>query len=385
MTPLVKKEIRLLLPSVAVCWALGLTNFFFRFNSAGSLANAWVFMLAFVLCGAMTVMLAISSFGSEISSGTFSNLLAQPVSRQKIWDTKILVLAASLLAVGIFWSGCGIVRLAMLGRNLALLDLVTTVGTFGLVVFSGGLWTVLLLRQVAAAFWFTLLVPGIMLVVLAGLLAGNSDAFNEGVIATVLGAYSLAGFFFARWLFFRAQDAQWSGGAIVLPEMRGWGRLKLFAGARRARSPRVALWRKEFQLYQSQFIMALALAVLHLGLIVTRKLGHFPRSSSTEFVLETFWWLWLVMPFLTGCAAVAEERKLGTHEAQLCLPVTRRAQFTVKLCVVLLLSVLFGAAMPLLFEGTRVLPDTRINLFSAFSSQFGGEVPKAMSQTFFGY
>ena len=295
------------------------------------------------------------------------------------------MLAASLLAVGIFWSACGIARLALLGRDLDLLDLVTTVGTFGLVVFSGGLWTVLLVRQVAAAFWFTVLVPGVMLVILAGLLAGNSDAFNEGVIATVLGAYSLAGFFFARWLFFRAQDAQWSGGAIVLPEMRGWGRLKLFAGARRARSPRVALWRKEFQLYQSQFIMALALAVLHLGLIVTRKLGHFPRSSSTEFVLETFWWLWLVMPFLTGCAAVAEERKLGTHEAQLCLPVTRRAQFTVKLCVVLLLSVLFGAAMPLLFEGTRVLPDTRINLFSAFSSQFGGEVPKAMSQTFFGY
>jgi len=225
MNPLVKKEIRLLLPGVIVCWALGLINFFFRFDPDGSLVNAWVFMLAFVLCGGMAVMLAISSFGSEISSGTFSNLLAQPISRQKLWDTKILVLAVSLLAVGIFWSACGVVRLALLGRNLGLLDLATTVGTFGLVVFSGGLWTVLLVRQVAAAFWFTVLVPGVMLVGLVGLLAGNSDEFNEGVIASVLGIYSLAGFFFARWLFFRAQDVQWSGGAIVLPEMRVLARL----------------------------------------------------------------------------------------------------------------------------------------------------------------
>ena len=51
----------------------------------------------------------------------------------------------------------------MLGRDLNLLDLFTGVGTFGLVVFSGGLWTVLLLRQVAAAFWFTVLVPGVHL------------------------------------------------------------------------------------------------------------------------------------------------------------------------------------------------------------------------------
>ena len=360
MTPLVKKEIRLLLPSVAVCWALGLTNFFFRFNSAGSLANAWVFMLAFVLCGAMTVMLAISSFGSEISSGTFSNLLAQPISRQKLWDTKILVLAASLLAVGIFWSACGIARLALLGRDLDLLDLVTTVGTFGLVVFSGGLWTVLLVRQVAAAFWFTVLVPGVMLVILAGLLAGNSDAFNEGVIATVLGAYSLAGFFFARWLFLRAQDAQWTGGAISLPEVHGLARLKLFAGAHRTWRPHTAMFVKELHLHQAQFVIAGALMLLHLGVIATRNLGHFPRNSSLEFILECFWGLWLVMPVLVGCTAVAEERKLGTLESQLCLPARRRTQFEIKLFVALSLSILFGTIMPLLFEGKRILPDVHI-------------------------
>ena len=103
MSPLVKKEIRLLLPSFVICCALALPNFFFRFNPDGSLQNWWWFSLAFVFCGAMAVMLALNSFGVEISSGTFSNLLAQPVSRQKIWETKIVLLAVSLSIVGIFW------------------------------------------------------------------------------------------------------------------------------------------------------------------------------------------------------------------------------------------------------------------------------------------
>ena len=249
MNPLVKKEIRLLLPGVAVCCALALPNFFFRFDPDGSLMGWWWFVLAFVFSGAMAVMLALNSFGAEISSGTFSNLLAQPVSRQKIWDTKISLLAVSLIIIGIFWSGCGIVRLIMLGRNLDLLDLFTGVGIFGLVVFSGGLWTVLLLRQVAAAFWFTVLVPGFLLVILMGLFADHSDEFGNGMVACVLGLYSLAGFFFARWLFFRAQDCQWTGGTLVLPEMGGLARLKSFAGGRGLWSACTALGRKQIQLH----------------------------------------------------------------------------------------------------------------------------------------
>ena len=354
MNAFIKKEIRLLLPSFGFACALALTNLFFRFNNDGSLAAAWWFFLAFAVCGALAVMLALNSFGAEISSGTFSNLLAQPISRQKIWDTKILLLAAALLAVGIFWSTCGLARRAMLGRNLGLLDLFTGVGIFGLVIFSGGLWTVLLLRQVAAAFWFTVLVPAFILILVTGLF--GDDYFATGILVSSLGAYSLAGFFFARWLFFRSQDLQWSGGAIVLPEMRGRARRKSAGGGLRAWRPHAALWWKEIQLHQSQFVLAGALALLHLGVLATRKFGNFQTNSSTEFILEIFWGLWLVMPLLVGAAAVAEERKLGTLAGQLCLPVKRRMQFAVKLRVVLLLSVLFGVVMPLLLEGQRICP-----------------------------
>ncbi len=200
------------------------------------------------------------------------------------------------------------------------------------------------------------LVPGVLIAIVGGFFGGESDEFMLGMVASVLGAYSLAGFFFARWLFFRAQDLQWSGGAIVLPELRGLRRLKAAGSGVRAWRPHSALFWKEIQLHQSQFIFAGVLLVLHLGVLAARQFGNFRKNSDTEFILEIFWGLWLVLPLLTGAAAVAEERKLGTQAAQLCLPVRRRTQFAVKFRMALMLSVLFGAVMPLLLEGQRILP-----------------------------
>jgi hypothetical protein len=214
------------------------------------------------------------------------------------------------------------------------------------------------------------LVPAFMLIVVSGLF--GDDDFATGILVCVLGLYSLAGFFFARWLFFRAQDLQWSGGNIVLPEMRWRARRESFGGGGRAWRPHAALWWKEIQLQQSQFVFAGVLLVLHLGVLAARHFGNFRNNSDTEFILESFWMLWLVLPLLTGAAAVAEERKLGTLTAQLCLPVRRRTQFAVKFRVALLLSVLFGAVMPLVLEGRGLLP--KLHLFP------GGMVANAVGQ-----
>ena len=100
------------------------------------------------------------------------------------------------------------------------------------------------------------------------------------------------------------------------------------SGRRTARQPprptghgaKAVLFWKELQLHQSQLVIAGVLALLHLGVIATRKFGHFRKIRCPDSLLETFWVLWLVMPLLVGCAAVAEERKMGTLEGQLCLP-----------------------------------------------------------------
>ena len=76
-----------------------------------------------------------------------------------------------------------------------------------------------------------------------------------------------------------------------------------------------------------------------------------------HFVLHACWVVWLFMPLLIGCTAVAEERRLGTLEGQLCLPATRRRQFLIKFFSAMLLSVVFGAVVPVILEGSRILPD----------------------------
>lgn len=374
MNAFVKKEVRLLLPNFLFAAAVALTLPFFRNHADSSFGGIIYNFALFVFFPAMIVMLALSVFGVEMSAGTFSNLLTQPVARQKIWETKITLLGLALLGLATLWCKTFLMSTAGSGHNATndikdWLDLSSIIIPFGLVIFSGGLWTVLLLRQVAAAFWFTLLAPGAILTVLAALFnTGDHDGnFFQGMCVTVLGLYSLAGFFFARWLFFRAQDVQWSGGTIVMPEIRGLSAWFTKSAARRVLRPRAALWRKEFQLHQSQFVMAFALLLLHLGVIVTRNFYDLSHSPDLKFVLEIFWGLWFVMPLLVGCAAVAEERKLGTLESQLCLPVKRRTQFAIKFIVVLFLSVLLGVVMPLLLEGKRILPGNGLDFSTATS------------------
>ncbi|MGB8369375.1 MAG: hypothetical protein ACLPYZ_06250 [Limisphaerales bacterium] len=371
MNALVKKEIRLLLPSFAVCCALALANFFFRFNPDGSLQGWWWFVLAFVFSGVMAVMLALNSFGVEISLGTFSSLLAQPVSRQKIWETKILLLAVSLLIVGIFWGGCGLVRLKMIGRDLNFPDLFMGVGTFGLVVFSGGLWTVLLLRQVVAAFWFTVLVPGMMLV-LASAFFGD-DAFGTGMLVCILGVYSLAGFFFARWLFSRAQDVAWTGGVISLPEWKFFASRSEKAVSTRYQKPVFALLKKEFQLHHVTFIGMGGLFLLQIGVVALRHAHRNPQDyfwKNLDEGLGFFGVLWLVAPLLIGCACVAEERKFGTMDGQLCLPVSSRVQFAIKFFFTLFFGGLLSVVLFRLAETIGVVIGVK-NLFFVSNESFG--------------
>ncbi len=368
MNAFLKKEIRLLLPSFLIGCALTFSNWLLLWENNNNITGILA-MLPSIVCPAVAVMIALNSFGVEISSGTFTNLLAQPISRLKIWETKISLLAMALMVVGVLWFGSVFCVRAFFSNNfpnssIDLQNLFVFTAMFGLVVFSGGLWTVLLLRQVAAAFWFTLLVPGVLMGIVVGLFADYSGEFVEGMTVMVLGLYSLVGFFLARWLFLRAQDVQWSGGTIVMPKMRGLPAWFSNATSLRLLRPRAALWRKEFQLHQAQFFLTFVLLPLHLGVIALRTFWQFQKNSTTEVILEGFWCLWLVMPVLVGCTAIAEERKLGTLESQLCLPVKRRTQFAIKFFAALFLSVFLGAVMPLLLEGTRILPDVHIELGS---------------------
>ncbi len=374
MNPLLKKEIRLLLPgwaaSLLFALAIWLTPHDLPDNSPIAAFVATV--LLWLLCPATLVMTTLGSFGGEVSAGTFSSLLAQPVARARIWRTKTLLLAAAVASVWVVWCVSYSLHFPVQTFPRAnALHFWLFSGLYAMTVYSGGLWAVLLFRQVTAAFWFALLIP-LALCVTTGMLlpTGVSDQTETNVLALVLLAYGVAGFGWARWLFLRAQDAHWMGGPISLPALRGlkWqGESRATAIGSSAASPhriwrpRLALLIKELQLHQSEFVIAGMVALLHLAAIVARHVGHFNRNSTIGITLDNYWLLWLLMPLLIGCAAVAEERRLGTLEGQLCLPVKRRTQFAVKVVVVVALSIVFGLIAPMVFEGNRILPDIRFN------------------------
>jgi hypothetical protein len=363
MNALVKKEVRLLLPAFSVASALALTNAFMPRHAAGF--NLLWYVLPFVSCPLVALMMALGSFGAEVGSGTFSLLLTQPVPRQRMWNIKTVLLALAFVVVGCLWCVAFSLQAAGSGQPFKIADLLVIVGLFAMVVLSGALWTVLLLRQVAAAFWFTLLAPGLISLLPLSVCGERSDKLAIKLLEAVLVLYSVGGFLFARRLFLRAQDVQWSGGNITLPRIRLLANVNWGSGIRRAWRPRVALQVKELQLHQSQFVVAGVLALLHLGVVALRTWGGIRKNSALEFILETFWTLWLVMPLLVGCAAAAEERKLGTLHGELCLPVSRRTQFAIKAGTALGLAALFGAVMPALLELPRLLPAARALFQSA--------------------
>jgi hypothetical protein len=373
MSALLRKETRLLLPNFAGALLLAFSCYLIPARTSGSSSfETFLVILPYLLCPALVLMMALSSFGSELTAGTFSQLLAQPVSRSRVWWTKISLLGVAFLVVLTVW------LVSFHHHFRAMLASPETEGLkqtmfwtpvlYALVIFSGGLWTVLLLRQVAAAFWITLIVPAAITMCFFNL-PERFPALSRWGMITSLVLYSVAGFCFAWRLFLRAQDLPPTSGNIALPAWLGFGQQKKPAG-RRAFRPCEALWRKELGLHQSHFVIAIVLALLHIVVITMRRFGDFRDSPGALFILEVFWALWLVMPLLIGCAAVAEERRMGVMEPQLCLPVGWRTQCRIKLAMTLLLSLLFGVMVPLAFEGQRILPD--------FSPKWAGETTKRL-------
>jgi ABC-2 family transporter protein len=345
MNALVKKEIRLLLPSWIAAVLLALPPICTRSDDG---------IPVFLLFMGMA-MLALTSIGRETSLNTFSLLLAQPMERARIWKIKLSVLAAAFLVVFAVWRLAIIFSFKDYGGSEADPEASAAVLIAGSLVlvsaFTGGLWATLLLRQIAGAFWLTLLVPAVLAGFTAAFLSENgSDYTVIAVLCVVLGIYSVGGFLFARWLFFRAQDVGWTGGIISLPEWKFFAAGYDADNSQRKRKPIFALLKKEFQLQQVGLMGAAGLLILHIGIIALRTHHQFARNSAGEILTSIFWMLWLVLPVMIGSMAVAEERRLGVMEGQLCLPVSRRVQFLIKGLLALFLGTLLGGVLPMVLE-----------------------------------
>jgi ABC-type transport system involved in multi-copper enzyme maturation permease subunit len=385
MNPLLKKEIRLLLPSWLAILALEVLAPWFVKDSD------IVFDYMPVVSFFGTIILVIDSFGREFSPGIFTMLMSQPVERRQIWRTKMTVLfLASALIFAVYFITCE-ARLHLAVANPTSIwhvnpkiigsdfrnAMIASVAVM-LVALSGGLWTTLLLRQIAAAFWITLLTPiGLLLLivfVMSKFFNSTSDVVAYSVLYGAAGLYSISGFWLAHRLFHRAQDAAWMGGVINFSAWRYFESGNQAAISVRRRRPMASLLKKEFQLHSVSLICAGAVLALHIAaLIVRASYGNFHRDSLIYGLTTMFWVFWLIIPLILGCTAVAEERKLGMADGQFCLPASRRKQFTIKFIPVLILGTFLGGVMPWLVEGIAGRLGAPNEMFSGLADFYNRE------------
>jgi hypothetical protein len=391
MNALVRKEIRLVLPAWIAAVVLAIFPVWLVWPGPHSfiLQSPGVAVYAPFAIGVL--LLGLTPFGQELNFGTFSMLLAQPVSRRHLWLVKTTVLATALglvFAALCFsnhirvesvlktsqtseWqkiferpaTAAQLLKLIAETRHDVLHDSLLIGGLCALAAFASGLWTNLLLRNTSAAFWFSLLVPLGLGLVAGKLFGGFSQGIADAGLIAALGIYSAAGFLWAKKFFLRVQDTQWTGGILSLPTALG----AKAASPARNRKPFRALIRKEYQLHQMNLLIAGLLLLSHVVVIIVRRVSadYFMTHRSVAMIWESWPMLWLAMPLLIGGVAVAEERKLGTLENFLCLPTPRRREFAVKLFMAMLLGVFLGGVMPLAIEWLGTLAGLSRNIFDA--------------------
>jgi ABC-type transport system involved in multi-copper enzyme maturation permease subunit len=327
MNELWDKEIELIAPAwiVAALLAVG----------APQLGNLELFQpLGPVALAVGAILLAAAPFGREFSQGTFALLLSQPLPRLWLWGRKVLVLAtAFLMLAAVYWLSW---RFALAANPPAWAVKSESHATFWILVlaFSGGLWTTLLLRQIAPAIIVMLLAPAGLLTLQALLGEKLWPSHEQAAVTWLLSGYALAGVVASAWMFVHAQDCQWTGGEISLSSASQWIR-KARPGVeedRRRHRPGWALLGKELHLQQLNVLGAAGallfyFAVAGLSHLLKREHGDTVRQVAGGFVFIVC----VVLPLLVGAVAIAEERKFGTLEAHQCLPMSRRRQFLVKL------------------------------------------------------
>ncbi len=284
-------------------------------------------------------MLAAAAFGREFNQRTFSLLLSQPVKRSQIWIEKTGVLCVLAVLVLLAFLGCGII-LKRIHPGAELSFAGPSAVWVTLVAVAGGLWTAPFFRNAIASLWFTVLVP-LTLAAFVNLI--TDQAINEttgGQILIVI--YTVGALAWSYRLFMTCEDTARFGQEISFRFRVGSGTEVSAAGQRsEPRGPVAALVRKELYLQQIPLLTLAAATAVLLAIAVTIRLsGHADEVRKYEWLSLGWTLMVLLMPPLIGAVAIAEERKLGTMDSHLALPVSRAWQWTVKWLVVHGLSLL---------------------------------------------
>jgi ABC-type transport system involved in multi-copper enzyme maturation permease subunit len=341
MTPLERKEIRLLFPSFVAASALavlavGITPpYGYQLLARTEEARLAIFFVGAALIG-------LAPFGQEYTLGTFSIMLSQPVSRRRLWSLKAGLAGVALALMTLLFA-------LSFGGAAFRLELIAWVPLIALVAFAGGLWTTIVFRHIGAAFLFTILTPYLIVMLWnawALFMYVPVSTFRFTLAAALVG-YSATTIVWARRRYLEGREVDVLSRKVSLATWRE--RAAPAMAHTRPRAAFTALVIKELALHQISFLVAGGLMAVHLCALAMRSFGNAGGAGSTLESVPVL--LWLLLPWIVGAMAVADERKQGTLIAQFCLPVSRGRQYAIKLAVALALGWTFGCVAPLAVEG----------------------------------
>ncbi len=342
---LIRKEVEQLRPA----WLLGLFGAQVGLLLQEGNDMAWVLTIPVLLFA----LLASLSLGIEFQQRTLPALLSAPVERRRIWNVKMGVLAGGLLSQVLVLALAGLTAQGRVSTQFVVL--IGFALAFAFAAWATVPWWTLVTRNLLAGLVFAVAVPPLTLVLIASLVDWLSSPFAMGSTASTIvllvlgGGYLLGAPWFARklWLALEAPD--------LAERELNWPfftRRPTTATRRLTRGTWLrSLIGKELRL------QSITLVTLAAGGLVTVAKPFVPQTVVSQELAALFIGLFAVVAvILAGSTAIAEERRLGTLDGQVLLPVSRAVQWTLKLLVGLAIT---GVAVLLIL---RLVPAAQRNL-----------------------
>jgi|GEM_PF-1301185 len=340
MNLLIKKEIRLILPGWITAMVLSWIPLMIQaLKKDGGLYQP-VDPSCIVCYCAAALLLGITTFGMEVSHGTFGLLLSHPIARKTLWRVKM-----SVLTIGFLLTWLGPLFFFSICRDANTMFYAFTVAAM-LMGVSGGLWTTLAFRNVAAFFWIALIIPLALLATSALVNLSEDSSLAKHYPDIVLSIFLLYSFFslwFARRLFYRAQEIALAGYNVSFSVNTNW---LAFPSRLFLKGPMVSLIRKELGLHQMIIVCGIVLFAIQLIIILATWQFHWESGQIWHLIAGGMSLVWAFIPIFIGAMAVAEERRMNTLIGTLCLPIPKWKQIGIKFLVVFLLSLILGVVMP---------------------------------------
>jgi hypothetical protein len=313
-----------------------------------------------VLYGGVVLLVAMS-FGVEFQQRTLPLLLAQPVTRARIWNEKLLVVAAAIITSGLlqalgwvaayFGSGGEVTPRGcwpdLFGTSSAMV-----VGCALLLptICSTGFWTLVARSTIGgAAFSATSqFLTALGASFLVSKAYGEDAQFGPRLAwALALGGLIYSGLFlYLGWQTFagfQLRHAEVGEGSDLLGatgRARGWLRWMVCG----PRQNLLNLFRKELRL---QTPVALVAAVFSACWLVTLVLHWlWPQQGYNHLLVVLLCFYVPLSLILAGCVSLGEEKSLGLAAWQLTLPTSARRLWVVKLCVAMASGLTLGVLLP---------------------------------------